>query len=108
MCCVVGFYKWDKFVLLMCWFLEENFYFDEDVYMLVLDFDVEGMEICEWEMESGDVVVFNFVILYGVWGNEVKVWWWVFFLCMIGDDVCYVEWSGCMFFLFSGYDMVVG
>ncbi|MGB0410831.1 MAG: phytanoyl-CoA dioxygenase family protein, partial [Pikeienuella sp.] len=68
--CVSGSHLWEKQVLPTRWLAETDFYPESDAYMPVPDPDAEGMDVCEWPMEPGDAVAFNYGILHGARGNE--------------------------------------
>ncbi|NNL18915.1 MAG: phytanoyl-CoA dioxygenase [Boseongicola sp.] len=106
--CVVGSHLWKKPVLPTRWLAETNFYPDSDTYMPVPDPDAEGMDICEWAMEPGDAVAFNFSILHGARGNTTNARRRAFSLRLVGDDARYVERPGPTSPPFPGHDMQPG
>lgn len=106
--CVAGSHLWEKPVLPTRWVSQEDFYPDEDKYMPVPDPDAEGMEICEYEMQPGDAVAFNFDILHGARGNNSTSRRRAFSLRLVGDDARYVERAGPTSPPFHGHGMVAG
>jgi ectoine hydroxylase-related dioxygenase (phytanoyl-CoA dioxygenase family) len=106
--CVAGSHKWPKPVLPTRWLAEDSFYPNKDDYMPVPDPDAEAMKICEWEMEPGDAVAFNFGILHGARGNESASRRRAFSLRLVGDDARYVERPGRTSPPFPGHDMQAG
>lgn len=91
---VPGSHLWEKPVLPMRWLSNEDFYAGEDIYMPVPNPDAEDMRVVEWQMEPGDAVAFNFGILHGTRGEELKTRRRAFSLRLIGDDARYVERPG--------------
>ncbi len=106
--CVAGSHLWEKPVLPTRWLSEERFYADADAYMPVPDPDAEGMDIREWNMEPGDVVAFNFMVLHGARGNETAVRRRAFSLRLVGDDARYAERPGRTSPPFPGHGMTPG
>jgi len=106
--CVAGSQRWEKPVQPTRWLNEDNFFDVADAYMSVPDPDAEGMRIVEYEMEPGDAVAFNFMILHGARGNERAARRRAFSLRMIGDDARYVERPGRTSPPFPGHDMKPG
>ena len=106
--CVAGSHLWDKPVLPTRWLAETSFYPNEDDYMPVPDPDAEGMEIREFEMEPGDAVAFNFMVLHGARGNSSDARRRAFSLRLVGDDARYTERPGRTSPPFPGHDMTEG
>lgn len=106
--CVSGSHLWEKQVLPTRWLAETDFYPESDAYMPVPDPDAEGMDVCEWPMEPGDAVAFNYGILHGARGNESTTRRRAFSLRLVGDDARYVERPGPTSPPFPGHDMKAG
>jgi ectoine hydroxylase-related dioxygenase (phytanoyl-CoA dioxygenase family) len=106
--CVPGSHRWEKPVLPTRWLSEANFYPNPDEYMPVPDPDAEGMPVCEWQMEPGDAVAFNFSILHGARGNTSGINRRAFSIRLVGDDARYVERPGPTSPPYPGHDMKVG
>lgn len=106
--CVAGSHRWQKPVLPTRWLAETSFYPNEQDYMPVPDPDSEGMEILEWDLEPGDAVAFNFMVLHGARGNETEMRRRAFSLRLVGDDARYVERPGATSPPFPGHEMVPG
>jgi ectoine hydroxylase-related dioxygenase (phytanoyl-CoA dioxygenase family) len=106
--CVAGSHLWDKPVLPTRWLAETSFYPNEDDYMPVPDPDAEAMEIREFEMEPGDAVAFNFMVLHGARGNTSDARRRAFSLRFVGDDARYTERPGRTSPPFPGHDMTEG
>lgn len=106
--CVAGSHLWDKQVLPTRWLSETDFYPDSDAYMPAPDPDAEGMTVCEWAMEPGDAVAFNYGVLHGARGNETATRRRAFSLRLVGDDARYVERPGPTSPPFPGHDMKAG
>lgn len=106
--CVAGSHLWEKPVLPTRWLAETSFYPNEDDYMPVPDPDAEGMKVLEWDMEPGDAVAFNFMVLHGARGNETGNRRRAFSLRLVGDDARYVERPGRTSPPFPGHDMQPG
>jgi ectoine hydroxylase-related dioxygenase (phytanoyl-CoA dioxygenase family) len=106
--CVAGSHNWKKPVLPTRWLAETSFYPDEDDFMPVPDPDAEGMDIREWDMEPGDAVAFNFMVLHGARGNETRDRRRAFSLRLVGDDARYVERPGTTSPPFPGHGMKPG
>lgn len=106
--CVAGSHLWDKPVLPTRWLAETSFYPNEDDYMPVPDPDAEVMEIREFEMEPGDAVAFNFMVLHGARGNTSDARRRAFSLRFVGDDARYTERPGRTSPPFPGHDMTEG
>ncbi len=105
---VPGSHLWEKPVLPQRWLSEEDFYQGEDIYMPIPDPDAEGMTILEWEMEPGDAVAFNYMVLHGTRGDTLHKRRRAFALRLLGDDARYVERSGPTSPPYSGHGMVKG
>ncbi len=106
--CVAGSHLWDKPVLPTRWLAETSFYPNEDDYMPVPDPDAEGMDIVEWEMQPGDAVAFNYMVLHGARGNDSATRRRAFSLRLVGDDARYVERPGRTSPPFPGHGMTPG
>lgn len=106
--CVTGSHLWEKPVLPTRWLAETSFYPNEDDYMPVPDPDAEGMDVAEFEMEPGDAVAFNFMILHGARGNSTERRRRAFSLRLVGDDARYVERPGPTSPPFPGHGMSAG
>ena len=106
--CVAGSHLWPRLVLPTRWLSEENFYANEEAYMLVPDPDAEGMRILEWPLEPGDAVAFDFRVLHGARGNESDIRRHAFSLRLVGDDARYVERPGRTSPPFPGHGMRPG
>ncbi|MBS8226889.1 phytanoyl-CoA dioxygenase family protein [Vannielia litorea] len=106
--CVVGSHRWPRPVLPTRWLAETSFYPNEEDYMPVPDPEAEGMDIREYEMEPGDAVAFNFMILHGARGNTTSLRRRAFSLRMVGDDARYVERPGRTSPPFPGHGMKPG
>jgi ectoine hydroxylase-related dioxygenase (phytanoyl-CoA dioxygenase family) len=74
----------------------------------VPDPDAEGMPIVEFEMEPGDAVAFNFMILHGARGNTTDERRRAFSLRLVGDDARYTERPGRTSPPFPGHEMQQG
>lgn len=105
--CVAGSHLWEKPVLPTRWAKGDAF-FDPAPYMPVPDPDAEGMNICEWAMEPGDAVAFNYGILHGARGNVSNSRRRAFSLRLLGDDARYTERPGPTSPPFPGHDMIQG
>ena len=106
--CVAGSHAWEKPVLPTRWLSEEDFYPDAEAYMPVPDPDAEGMKIVEFEMQPGDAVAFNFMVLHGARGNSTDQRRRAFSLRLVGDDARYVQRPGPTSPPFPGHDMMPG
>ncbi len=106
--CVAGSHRWDKPVLPTRWLAETSFYPNEEDYMPVPDPDAEDMDIREFDMEPGDAVAFNFMILHGARGNTTADRRRAFSLRFVGDDARYTERPGRTSPPFPGHDMKQG
>lgn len=106
--CVAGSHLWEKPVLPTRWLAETSFYPNEDDYMPVPDPDAEGMDIREWEMEPGDAVAFNYMVLHGARGNDSASRRRAFSLRLVGDDARYIERPGRTSPPYPGHDMKEG
>ncbi|QDC08591.1 phytanoyl-CoA dioxygenase [Oceanicola sp. D3] len=106
--CVAGSHRWKKPVLPTRWLAETSFYPNEADYMPVPDPDAEGMDVCEWQMQPGDAVAFNFMTLHGARGNEARTRRRAFSLRLVGDDARYVERPGPTSPPFPGHGMQPG
>lgn len=106
--CVAGSHRWKKPVLPTRWIAETSFYPNEADYMPVPDPDGEGMKIIEYDMEPGDAVAFNFMVLHGARGNSTSDRRRVFSLRLVGDDARYTERPGRTSPPFPGHDMKQG
>jgi len=105
---VPGSHLWEKPVLPQKWLSEEDFYAGEDIYMPIPDPDAEGMKVAEWAMEPGDAVAFNFGVLHGTRGEELKDRRRAFSLRLVGDDAKYVERAGPTSPPYPNHGMTVG
>jgi ectoine hydroxylase-related dioxygenase (phytanoyl-CoA dioxygenase family) len=105
---VAGSHLWEKPVLPTRWLAETSFYPNEQDYMPVPDPDAEGMDIREFQMEPGDAVAFNFMILHGARGNTTTARRRAFSLRLVGDDARYTERPGRTSPPFPGHDMTQG
>jgi len=106
--CVAGSHRWAKPVLPTRWLAETSFYPNVDDYMPAPDPDAEGMPIVEFEMEPGDAVAFNFMILHGARGNTTDERRRAFSLRLVGDDARYTERPGRTSPPFPGHEMQQG
>ncbi|MBU2980918.1 phytanoyl-CoA dioxygenase family protein [Lentibacter algarum] len=106
--CVAGSHRWEKPVLPTRWTSEESFFANKDDYMPIPDPDAEGMTICEWEMEPGDAVAFNYSILHGARGNTSDTRRRAFSLRLVGDDARYVTRPGPTSPPYPGHEMQAG
>ena len=106
--CVAGSHLWERPVLPVRWLAEDQFYPDEDSYMLVPDPDAEAMDIREWTMQPGDAVAFHFRVLHGARGNDSAERRRAFSVRFVGDDARYVERPGPTSPPFPGHGMVPG
>ena len=105
---VPGSHLWEKPVLPQRWLSNEDFYASEDIYMPIPDPDAEGMPVAEWEMEPGDAVAFNYMILHGTRGEELKDRRRAFSIRLLGDDARYVERAGPTSPPYPNHGMVAG
>ena len=106
--CVAGSHRREKAVLPTRWMAETSFYPHDDEYMPVPDPDAEGMDICEYEMEPGDAVAFNFKTLHGARGNDAGTRRCAFSLRLLWNDARYVKRPGPTSPPFPGHDMKDG
>lgn len=106
--CVAGSHLWEKEVLPTRWVSEQDFFPDQGQYMPVPDPEAEGMTICEYEMQPGDAVAFNYKILHGARGNTSSQRRRAFSLRLVGDDARYVERPGPTSPPFPGHEMQPG
>ena len=106
--CVAGSHKWEKEVLPTRWVSQDGFFADEGQYMPVPDPEAEGMRICEWEMEPGDAVAFNYKTLHGARANTSESRRRAFSLRLVGEDARYVERPGPTSPPYPGHDMQPG
>jgi len=106
--CVAGSHKWEKDVLPTRWVSEEGFFADDGQYMPAPDPDAEAMQVCEYPMQPGDAVAFNFKTLHGARGNSSASRRRAFSLRLLGEDARYVERPGPTSPPYPGHDMVPG
>lgn len=108
--CVSGSHKWEKPVLPERWSSGDGFFPETDEYMPVPDpdSDPDKYQVCEWEMEPGDVVAFNYKTLHGSRGNNAQTRRRAFSLRLMGDDARYITRSGPCSPPFPGHGMSDG
>ena len=108
--CVAGSHKWDKPVLPERWSTGDGFFPKSDEYMPVPDPDAhpDKYRVCEWEMEPGDVVAFNYKTLHGSRGNTAQTRRRAFSLRWMGDDARYISRPGPCSPPFNGHGMSEG
>lgn len=106
---VAGSHLWAKPVLPVRWAVEESFYAAPGDYLPVPDPDADpAMRVLEWELESGDAVLFDFRTLHGARGNAGGTRRRVLSLRWVGDDARYVERPGRTSPPFPGHAMQPG
>ncbi len=106
---VAGSHLWAKPVLPVRWIDDTHFYADPGDYLPVPDPDRDpSMRVVEWEMEPGDVVLFDFRTVHGAHGNPHGRRRRVLSLRWVGDDAFYVERPGRTSPPFPGHDMKAG
>tara|TARA_R110002096_G_scaffold309403_4_gene504065 strand:+ start:98054 stop:98896 length:843 start_codon:yes stop_codon:yes gene_type:complete len=108
--CIAGSHKWEKAVLPERWSSGDGFFPATDEYMPVPDpdSDLDKYKVCEWEMEPGDVVAFNYKTLHGSRGNSTNQRRRAFSLRLMGDDARYISRPGPCSPPFPGHGMSDG
>jgi len=100
---------WPKLVRPVKWLDDADFYGGEpDQYMDLPDIDESDLKILEWEMQSGDAVLFDFRTVHGAKGNFQSFGRRAFSMRWVGDDAHYVERPGRTSPPFPGHDMKNG
>lgn len=105
-----GSHLWEKMVLPVRWLDDSGFYPDPSVYLPVPDPENEPdrYELLAWEMEPGDVVLFDYRSVHGAPANPGIRRRRAFSMRWLGDDVRYTERPGRTSPPFPGHGMREG
>lgn len=105
---IAGSHKWDKMVRPVSWSDDSDFYDGDTEWRPVPDPDAEGMRVLEWEMEPGDVVLFDYRTAHGARGNMGDTRRRALSLRWVGDDARFVTRPGRTSPPFPGHGMAPG
>ena len=104
---VAGSHLWEKQVLPVRWIDNSDFYGDKGNYRAVPDPDNEPeLTVVEWDMQPGDMVVFDYLTVHGARGNPHATRRRALSLRWLGDDARYVQRPGRTSPPYPGHDMV--
>jgi ectoine hydroxylase-related dioxygenase (phytanoyl-CoA dioxygenase family) len=106
---IAGSHKWDRMVRPTSWSDDSDFYEGGD-WTPVPDPDAnpDEMKVLAWEMEPGDVVMFDYRTAHGARGNSAQQRRRALSLRWVGDDARYVERPGRTSPPFPGHGMKAG
>ncbi len=107
---IAGSHRWGSMVRPVSWADDSDFCQGEQDWTPVPDPDAdpESMQVLEWPMQPGDVVVFDFRTVYGARGNFSDTRRRALSLRWMGDDARYVERPGRTLPPFPGHGMQTG
>ena len=107
---IAGSHLWKKMVRPVSWADDSDFYDEKADWMPVPDPDADpkDMRVLEWEMNPGDVVLFDYRTVHGARGNLSQSRRRALSLRWIGDDARYVERPGRTSPPYPGHGMVAG
>ncbi len=107
---IAGSHRWKRLIRPVSWADDSDFYEGDQDWQPVPDPDVKPNEfkVLEWEMEPGDVVLFDYRTVHGARGNLSTVRRRALSLRWLGDDARYVERPGRTSPPFPGHGMVAG
>lgn len=93
---IAGSHQWDQLVRPVSWADDSDFYDSDDQWLPVPDPDAAPgeMRVLEWDMEPGDVALFDFRTVHGARGNPAASRRRALSLRWVGDDAHYVERPG--------------
>lgn len=107
---IAGSHRWEKLVLPVKWLDDSGFYAGDGDYLPVPDPEAEPdrYRVLSWDMEPGDVILFDFRTVHGAPGNlsdrrrrAVSLRW-------VGDDVRYTDRPGRTSPPYPGHGMNAG
>ena len=107
---IAGSHKWEKLVKPVSWADNSDFYRSDDQWIPVPnpEDDPKKHKILEWEMDPGDVVLFDYKTVHGAPGNQATSRRRALSLRWVGDDACYTERPGRTSPPFPGHNMKEG
>ncbi len=107
---LAGSHKWEKMVRPVSWSDDSDFYDSNMGWSAVPDPDKNhtNHRILEWEMDPGDIVLFDFRTVHGARGNLNSNRRRALSLRWLGDDARYVERPGRTSPPYPGHKMVAG
>ncbi len=107
---IAGSHLWERMVRPISWADDSDFYQAQQDWVPVPDPDANPDESCvlEWEMEPGDVVLFDYRTAHGARGNLAGRRRRALSLRWVGDDARYVERPGRTSPPFPGHGMEPG
>jgi len=107
---IAGSHTWEKLVRPVSWSDNSDFYDSGTSWTPVPDPDAnpDDATILEWDMEPGDVVLFDFRTVHGARGNESQSRRRAVSLRWVGDDARYIERPGRTSPPFPGHGMLTG
>lgn len=107
---IAGSHLWDRMVRPVSWADDSDFYKGPQDWVPVPDPDANPSETCvlEWEMDPGDVVLFDYRTAHGARGNLSANRRRALSLRWVGDDARYVERPGRTSPPYPGHGMVTG
>ncbi|MFV2038446.1 MAG: phytanoyl-CoA dioxygenase family protein [Paracoccaceae bacterium] len=107
---IAASHRWPKMVRPVSWSDDSDFYHREQEWAPVPDPDTDPRDhrVLEWEMQPGDVVLFDFRVVHGARGNLSDRRRRALSLRWLGDDARYVERPGRTSPPFVGHGMTAG
>ena len=107
---IAGSHRWPGLVRPVSWADDSDFYEGDQVWIPVPDPDSESadMTVLEWDMEPGDMVLFDFRTVHGARGNASDARRRALSLRWVGDDARFVERPGRTSPPFPGHGMSAG
>jgi ectoine hydroxylase-related dioxygenase (phytanoyl-CoA dioxygenase family) len=105
-----GSHLWPRMVRPVSWADDSDFYDSKADWTPVPDPDSnpEDVEVLEWDMEPGDVVLFDYKTVHGARGNMSATRRRALSLRWVGDDARYIERPGRTSPPYPGHDMQNG
>jgi len=106
---IAGSHRWDKMVRPVSWADDSDFY-DGGDWTPVPDPDADpgSVDVLEWDMDPGDVVLFDYRTVHGARGNMATSRRRALSLRFVGDDARYVDRPGRTSPPFPGHGMIAG
>ncbi len=106
---IAGSHRWDKMVRPVSWADDSDFYDSGDWTPVPNpDADPGAAKVLEWDMDPGDVVLFDYRTVHGARGNMATSRRRALSLRFVGDDARYVDRPGKTSPPFPGHGMVAG